>query len=106
MLSASEASVLQVSANRAYWVNTASVLVRLVLYFGPTIGDTWPMPLVTAFIAVIFCISELDAQNSRPKADPEHENSVNCARGLQGCDITALSPDEIKRVSEASRKRN
>ena len=33
-------------------------------------------------------------------------NLQNCLHGLSGCDVSALSPDEIKQVSLVSRKRN
>ena len=39
-------------------------------------------------------------------AAPDQTNVLNCVKGLSGCDISVLSPNDIKQVSESSRKRN
>src|SRR5580698_9980516 len=45
------------------------------------------------------------AQAKSGKA-PDDSNVQNCLHGLSGCDVSALTPDEIKQVSQVSRKRN
>src|SRR5580692_10419805 len=47
----------------------------------------------------------LEAQAKSAKA-PGESNVQNCIKGLSGCDVSALMPDEIKQVAQASRKRN
>src|SRR5579863_6368726 len=37
---------------------------------------------------------------------PERSNALTCLRGLAGCDISALNPEELKHVAAESRKRN
>src|SRR5579863_6139352 len=52
------------------------------------------------------------APQSKPKPQPKlgldqpESNVQTCLHGLSGCDVSALSPDEIKQVSQVSRKRN
>src|SRR5665213_3094776 len=49
------------------------------------------------------------ARRSNSKSHPAplvDSNLQNCIHGLSGCDVSALSPDEIKQVSQVSMKRN
>ena len=49
--------------------------------------------------------AKLAPDQSRAAA-PVESNVQNCLHGLSGCDVSALSPDEIKQVSQVSMKRN
>src|SRR6202167_1702231 len=45
--------------------------------------------------------------NSKAPFTPVQDSNLqNCIHGLSGCDVSALSPDEIKQVSRVSMKRN
>src|SRR5215472_13185228 len=57
--------------------------------------------LVAALIAASLAFSA-----DRKAVTPEEPNVNLCVRGLSGCDVSALTPDELKKVAEASRKRN
>src|SRR2546421_615999 len=62
--------------------------------------------LMQILFTLILAASALDAQPPRKPETVERSNLVNCLRGLSGCDISTLSPDELKQVAEASKKRN
>jgi hypothetical protein len=61
---------------------------------------------VRGLIILAFLALALGGQPQRKSTPPVGTNLINCVKGLSGCDISALSPDEIKQVSEASKKRN
>src|SRR5579863_5956230 len=42
----------------------------------------------------------------KPGDAARDSNLDNCLHGLSGCDVSALSPDEIKQVSQVSKKKN
>lgn len=46
------------------------------------------------------------AQQKQKPTVPDQTNVLDCVRGLSGCDISLLTPDQIKQVAAASRKRN
>src|SRR5277367_3436884 len=61
------------------------------------------------------CGSLLFAQQpSRPQTKaalqkatlPDDSNFVTCTRGSSGCDVSALTPDQLKKVTEAVKTRN
>jgi len=45
-------------------------------------------------------------QPQRQAVTPERSNAVTCLRGLAGCDISALNPEELRLVATESKKRN
>src|ERR1700730_18338680 len=58
--------------------------------------------IVLTFV-VLACAA---GQTQRKPAPPVSTNVTNCVKGLSNCDIALLSPDELKQVSDASKKRN
>jgi len=59
-----------------------------------------------AMIVSFLALAGVAGQTQRTPAPPAGSNLINCVKGLSGCDVSALSPDEVKQVSEASKKRN
>src|SRR5579862_9287859 len=60
-------------------------------------------------IIVLLAATAVTGQPQRKTAPPApaaSPNFLNCVKGLSNCDISVLSPDELKQVSDASKKRN
>src|SRR6266851_2483211 len=66
--------------------------------------------LALPVLALWYCLTVTGTNvNVKPRSktvEPEQSNITTCLRGLVGCDISALTPDEIKQVAAASRKHN
>src|SRR5437660_1727719 len=58
--------------------------------------------IILTFLAVV----ESVGQPQRKSAPVVDSNLINCVKGLSNCDISVLSPEELKQVAEASQKRN
>src|SRR5579859_3536565 len=66
------------------------------------------MPMRPALFLALFGLSgfALAADKKPPSSTAEQSNNLLCVKGLPGCDFSALTPDEIKQVADASLKRN
>src|SRR6516165_10538323 len=69
-------------------------------------GETNLMGLRVLLTLASLSLVAAQAPPPRKSAAPATDNRLNCIKGLSGCDISLLSPDELKEVSEASKKRN
>ena len=61
---------------------------------------------LSIILALVSGSTAIGQQKPAPAATPVQTNLLNCLKGLSGCDVSALSPQELKQVAEASQKRN
>ena len=57
-------------------------------------------------ILALLTLAAAMGQAQRKSVSVPSVNLTNCLKGLAGCDVSELSPDELKQTSEASKKRN
>src|SRR6202030_30274 len=65
---------------------------------------TVPFCALTVYLATGVAARAFQPQSQA--VTPERSNAVTCLRGLAGCDISALNPEELRLVATESKKRN
>src|SRR5580698_10226643 len=63
-------------------------------------------PATLALALLGLTAAALVAQKNPKPAPPDQTNVLNCTKGLSGCDISVLTPDQNRGVGVASKKRN
>src|SRR5262245_35410406 len=57
-------------------------------------------------VLTFFMAAVLNAQSQNKPVPEDRSNFISCLKGLSGCDISTLGPNELRLVAEASKKRN
>src|SRR5690349_4212587 len=86
---------------RSIWY---SLVLVLAMYMKNR--ETNRMDTCTVIVFSFLNLAVAAGQPQRKPVSPASDNLTNCMKGLSNCDISVLSPDDLKQVSEASKKRN